>query len=142
MEKVCELHKGRTTILNPSTTIMNNPEAQARKVGHPATRAAARGRSNSLDGSPNLQWRLSAAQLFNLLAVAPIVDEILGEFPLDPNPHAANNPIPPVNAAPIPEPDPEVPAAEQDPPNIPPPAAPIPPFPENLGPCGAHRLFP
>ena len=113
---------------------MNDPEAQARKFGHPATRAAARGRSNSLDGLPNLQRRLSAAQLFNLPAVAPIVDEILGELPLDPNPHVANNPIPPINAAPIPEPDLEVPVAEQDPPNIPPPAAPITPSPKNLGP--------
>ena len=74
---------------------MNDPEAQARKVGRPATRAAARGRSNSLDGSPNLQRRFSAAQLFNLPAVALIVDEILRELPLDPNPQAVNNPIPP-----------------------------------------------
>ena len=113
---------------------MNDPEIPPRKVGRPATRAAARGRSNSLDGSPNLQRRLSAAQLFNLPVVAPIVDDILGELPPNPNPHAANNPIPPVNATPIPEPDPEILAAEQVPPNIPPPVAPIPPAPENLGP--------
>ena len=110
---------------------MNDPEVQARKVGRPSTRAAARGRSNSLDGSPTLQRRLSATQLFNLPAVGPIVDEFLGELPLDRNPQAANNPIPPVNAAPIPEPDPEVPAAEQPAHNIPPPVAPIPPAPEN-----------
>ena len=113
---------------------MNDPEVQARKVGRPATRAAARGRSNSLDGSPNLQRRLSTAQLFNLPVVGPIVDEILGELPLVLIPQAANNPIPPVNAAPIPEPDPEVPAAEQAIPIIPPPANPVPPAPENPGP--------
>ena len=113
---------------------MNDPEAQARKVGRPATRAAARGRSNSLDGSPNLQRRLSAAQLFNLPAVAPIVDEILRELPLDPNPQVVNNPIPPINNAPIPEPEPAEPAAEQAIPIIPPPADPIPPVPENPGP--------
>ena len=105
---------------------MNDPEVQVRKVGRPSTRAAARGRSNSLDGSPILQRRLSAAQLFNLPAVAPIVDEILGDLPLDPNPQVANNPIPPINEPPILEPVPEIPAAEQAPPNIPPPAAPIP----------------
>ena len=81
---------------------MNDPEIPTRKVGRPATRATARGCSNSLDGSPNLQRRLSAAQLFNLPAVGPIVDEILGELPPNTNLHAVNNPIPPVNAAPIP----------------------------------------
>ena len=105
---------------------MKDPEGQARKVGRPATRAAARGRSNSLDGSPTLQRRLSAVQLFNPLAVAPIVDEILGELLLDPNPQVANNPIPPINNAPILEPEPDEPAAEQAIPIIPPPASPIP----------------
>ena len=126
---------------------MNDPEVQARKVGRPATRAAVRGRSNSLGGSPNLQRRLSAAQLLNLPVVAPIVDEILGGLPLDPNPHVANdpippaiNPIPPVNAAPIPELDPEIPAAEQAPPYIPLPPPPIPPAPENLGPTPEQLL--
>ena len=114
--------------------MMNDPEVPTCKVGRPATRAAARGCSNSLDGSPNLQRRLSAAQLFNLPVVGPIVDEILGELHPVPNPHTANNPIPPVNAAPIPELDLEIPAAEQAPPNIPPPVDPIPPVPENLGP--------
>ena len=111
---------------------MNDPEVQVRKVGRPATRAAARGRSNSLDGSPNLQRRLSTVQPFNLPVVGPIVDEILGEFPLVLIPQAANNPIPPVNAAPIPEPDPEVPAAEQAIPIIPPPVNPIPRHPKIL----------
>ena len=73
-------------------------------------------------------------QPFNLPVVGPIVDEILGELPLVLIPQAANNPIPPVNAVPIPEPDPEVPAIEQAAPNVPPHANPIPPVPENLGP--------
>ena len=104
---------------------MNDPENQTRKVGRPATWVAARGRSNSLDGSPTLQRRLSAGQLFNLPAVGPIVDEILSELPLDPNPQVVNDPIPPANTAP---------AAEQAIPIIPTPADPILPVPESLGP--------
>ena len=118
---------------------MNDPETQTRKVGRPATRATARGRSNSLDGSPTLQRRLSAAQLFHLPAVGPIVDEILGELPLDLNPQVVNVPIPPINAAPIPEPEVAAPAAEEAIPIIPPLAAPIPPAPANPGPTAEQQ---
>ena len=71
--------------------------------------------------------------------MGPIVDEILGELPLDLNPQVVNVPIPPINAAPIPEPEVAAPAAEEAIPIIPPPAAPIPPAPENPGPTAEQQ---